>query len=503
MLQKITALLKIDKSRTEKLKKSVTNIGKAIEDYFFLRGINIKKVWIPATTAVLCGTVLFFGANAVKVNAVDSLPIVEQNLIGAYAVYYRGEHIGIVENKNQTDAILKSIQKDFEEQYHMETMLNENIEIEKIMTESRFLSNLSDIKKIIASNIDVKVKAAVLQIDGQDIAVLKNEDSVEWVLKKVKEPYEKEAQEKGSDLKDIAFEEDVEIKYSYVDYSMIEDEDEVYKKLLGETEEKQTYIVQEGDTLWDISRAYNMTVEEVLLANPSVKETDVLKIGMELNMIVPEKQLNVVTVEEIRYTEEIPFETETQKSNSMYTNQTKIVQEGQKGEQEVVAKVKKYNGVEKEREIVSKTIIKEPVNKVVMVGTKSPISNIVASRGNGTFAWPTQGSISSRFGTRWGRLHAGVDIANSKGTPIYAAASGTVTFAGSSGNYGKLVKISHGNGLETRYAHMSSIVVSKGRSVKKGQLIGYMGSTGNSTGSHLHFEVRVNGKAVNPLQYLK
>lgn len=507
MMQKITALLKVDKDRIEKLKQSIKqsikNIRKPIEDYFFLRGITIKKVWIPTAAVFLCGTVSLLGANAVKVDAVDSLPVAEQNLIEACAVYYRGEHIGIVENKKQTDMVLKSIQEDFEEQYHMETMLNENVEIEEIMTESRFLSNLKDIKKIIASSIDVKVKAAVLQIDGEDVAVLKNEDSANWVLEKIKEPYEKAVEEKGNDLKDIAFEENIDIKYSYVNYSAIEDEGEVYKKLIGETEEKQIYTVQEGDTLWDIARAHNMTVEEILLANSSMKETDVLKIGMELNLIVPEKMLNVVTVEEIQYTEEIPFETETQKSNSMYTNQSKVVQEGQKGEQLVVAKVKKYNGIEKEREIVSKTVTKEPVNKIVMKGTKTPPSNIVASRGSGTFIWPTNGRISSKFGTRWGRLHAGIDIANSKGTPIYAAASGTVTFSGYSGNYGKMVKISHGNGLETRYAHMSSIAVSKGSSVKKGQLIGYMGSTGNSTGSHLHFEVRVNGKAVNPLNYLK
>lgn len=501
MIQKITALLK-DKSRIEKLKKPVANIKKSIEDYFFLRGVTIKKIWIPTAAVVLCGTVFLLGTNAVKVDAVDSIPVAEENLIEAYAVYYRGEHIGIVENKDQADAILNSIQQDFQEQYRMETMLNENIEVEKIMTESRFLSNLTDIKKIVASSIDVKVKAAVLQIDGKDIAVLKDEDSIQRVLERVKEPYKKAIEEEGNALKDIAFEENVEIKYSYVNYSAIENEEEVYKKLIGETEEKQIYTVQEGDTLWDIARAHDMTVEEILQAN-SMKETDLLKIGMELNLVVPEKQLNVVTVEEIRYTEEIPFETETQKSDSLYTDQTKVVQEGQKGEREIVAKIKRYNGVEKEREIVSETVTKEPVNKVVMKGTKSRPSKVVASRGSGTFIWPTRGRISSRFGQRWGRLHAGIDIANSKGTPIYAAASGTVTFAGYSGSYGKLVKISHGNGLETRYGHMSSIAVSSGSKVKQGQLIGYMGSTGRSTGSHLHFEVRVNGKAVNPLKYLK
>jgi murein DD-endopeptidase MepM/ murein hydrolase activator NlpD len=116
--------------------------------------------------------------------------------------------------------------------------------------------------------------------------------------------------------------------------------------------------------------------------------------------------------------------------------------------------------------------------------------------------WPTRGTITSNFGRRWGRLHKGIDIANRKGTPIYAADSGVVTFSGRSGGYGNLVKISHG-GLLTYYGHLSSRSVSVGQNVKRGQLIGYMGSTGNSTGSHLHFEVRVNGTAVNPRRYLK
>ena len=120
----------------------------------------------------------------------------------------------------------------------------------------------------------------------------------------------------------------------------------------------------------------------------------------------------------------------------------------------------------------------------------------------GRLAWPTKGRITSRFGRRWGRLHKGIDIANSKGTPIYAADSGTVTFAGRQGGYGRMVKISHGGGLTTLYAHMSSIKVKSGQKVSKGQVIGYMGSTGNSTGPHLHFEVRVNDNPKNPLKYL-
>jgi murein DD-endopeptidase MepM/ murein hydrolase activator NlpD len=110
--------------------------------------------------------------------------------------------------------------------------------------------------------------------------------------------------------------------------------------------------------------------------------------------------------------------------------------------------------------------------------------------------------VSSSFGRRWGRSHNSVDIANSIGTPVYAAEPGKVIFSGRSSGYGNLIKISHGGGLVTYYGHLNSRAVSSGQSVDRGQLIGYMGNTGNSTGPHLHFEVRVNDSPKNPMKYL-
>jgi len=115
--------------------------------------------------------------------------------------------------------------------------------------------------------------------------------------------------------------------------------------------------------------------------------------------------------------------------------------------------------------------------------------------------WPVNGPVVSPFGMRWGRLHAGIDIAVPYGTPIHAAASGTVIFAGWMGGYGNFVIIDHGGGLSTGYAHQSSIAVGGG-SVSQGQVIGYVGCTGHCFGPHLHFEVRVNGTPVDPLGYL-
>jgi murein DD-endopeptidase MepM/ murein hydrolase activator NlpD len=118
------------------------------------------------------------------------------------------------------------------------------------------------------------------------------------------------------------------------------------------------------------------------------------------------------------------------------------------------------------------------------------------------FIWPVNGPVVSGFGMRWGRLHAGIDIAVGSGTPIHAAASGRVVYSGWMDGYGNLVAIDHGRGISTAYGHQSSIAVGNGQTVSQGQVIGYVGCTGHCFGPHLHFEVRINGSPVDPLGYL-
>jgi murein DD-endopeptidase MepM/ murein hydrolase activator NlpD len=129
----------------------------------------------------------------------------------------------------------------------------------------------------------------------------------------------------------------------------------------------------------------------------------------------------------------------------------------------------------------------------------APTDNVPSSKG---LIWPVNGPVTSPFGMRWGRMHTGIDIGVPYGTPIHAAASGTVVLAGWEGGYGNFTCIDHGGGLATCYAHQSSIGVSVGQHVTQGQVTGAVGSTGHSFGPHLHFEVRINGTPVDPLGYL-
>ena len=129
----------------------------------------------------------------------------------------------------------------------------------------------------------------------------------------------------------------------------------------------------------------------------------------------------------------------------------------------------------------------------------SPVRSQVSTSG---YIWPAHGVLTSSFGWRWGRLHEGIDIAVGNGTSVVAAASGTVIVAGWMGGYGNLVVVDHGNGVSTAYGHNTGVAVSVGQAVAQGQLIAYSGNTGNSTGPHIHFEIRINGAPTDPLGYL-
>ena len=157
------------------------------------------------------------------------------------------------------------------------------------------------------------------------------------------------------------------------------------------------------------------------------------------------------------------------------------------------------NGIETKREVLQESIIKAPVTQVEYIGTKELPSPV----GSGILSMPTSGSLSSRFGSRWGKQHQGIDLGAPLGTPIYAADNGIVIYSQyNDGGYGYMVQIDHGNGLKTYYAHCNELLVNTGDIVAKGDIIAEVGNTGRSTGPHLHFEVRRGDVPIDPLEYL-
>ena len=212
----------------------------------------------------------------------------------------------------------------------------------------------------------------------------------------------------------------------------------------------------------------------------------------------------MTVVQQERYVQDLQYDIVYTDDSSMYQGDTKITSAGSYGKADVVASVTYVNGEEVERTVLSSVTLREPVTEQQLRGTKERPSWYPT----GTFRWPCTGRVTSTFGGRrspggiGSTNHKGIDIANRKGTPIYAADGGTVTYAGWMSGYGYLVRIDHHNGYVTYYGHNSSLLVSSGQHVYKGQQIAKMGSTGNSTGNHCHFEVRLNGVPKNPLNYI-
>ncbi|MBQ8550439.1 MAG: peptidoglycan DD-metalloendopeptidase family protein [Clostridia bacterium] len=215
--------------------------------------------------------------------------------------------------------------------------------------------------------------------------------------------------------------------------------------------------------------------------------------------------ISVKTVATKSYVDEIPFEKEQTESDSYLKGYVKVTSKGVKGEADVTAKITCINGVETEREVLESTTLKEPVAQKEIVGTASvsKTSNTQYASSNSQFMWPLRKSVR-QFITSYmgdGRGHKGIDIACNKGNDILAAMGGTVVYAHYRSDYGNFVVIDHGNSYRTVYAHASKLLVSKGQVVEKGDVIALVGSTGQSTGNHLHFEIRINDRAVNPLSY--
>lgn len=248
-----------------------------------------------------------------------------------------------------------------------------------------------------------------------------------------------------------------------------------------------------------------MLTKEVLAGNPGMDEDTTIKVGEKLNIVKVEPYLTVVSKGIYTGTETIPFDVTTKTDYSLPSGTSVITKEGKDGSKSVTYSYVQENGKNIEKNVLEETILEKPVTQVVAKGPTYASTNVALSRGTGKvsgLSWPLRGGLTSYYGYRWGSFHTGLDIDGDTGEPFVAAASGTVSAAGTSGGYGKMIIIDHGNGVATRYAHASKLNVSVGQKVEKGETIGLVGSTGNSTGSHLHFEVIINGSTVNPLNYL-
>ncbi len=352
-------------------------------------------------------------------------------------------------------------------------------------------------EEALSEEVGMVTSAYCLYVDGERIGATPYKGALEQLLEQI----QLSATNEGTIS--VSFAENVEVKEEFVATDSLMNLGFLAETLYSTKTAEVTYTVAKGDTWSEIAEDHGLTSKELESLNPGY-DIDKLQIGEILTMSASVPYLTMTVVQQERYVDNVAFDVEYTDSADIYVGDYRVTSAGQYGAADTVANVTYINGQETERTVLSSVTLREPVTEHRLQGTKpKPIT-----AASGTFRWPTTGRISSRFGGRsspggiGSTNHKGIDIAVPYRTPIYAADGGTVTYAGWMGGYGYLVQIDHGNGYVTRYGHNSSLTVSVGQKVYKGQQIARAGSTGNSTGNHCHFEVRYNGVAKNPLNYL-
>lgn len=340
------------------------------------------------------------------------------------------------------------------------------------------------------------VNAWVISVNGQEVVAVASQPEAEQAIEEIQNEYKETVLKEAATIEQLHILESIDFVPKRVVAEEIRTKDEAKEILRYGTDKRIFYTVQRGDTLWDIAVQRGLTVEELVSANPGI-DPELLQPGQQLSMTVNEPYVHLESTEVQVYTARIPFPEEVVEDPELWPWQVKVIKPGQYGKKEVTVRIHRQNGQEVGREVVQTRILKDPVKQVRVQGAR-----MAPKLGTGQFYWPVKGTITDRFGWTGSRYHTGLDIAAPTGTPVYAADSGTVVYAGRRGRYGLLLEIDHGEGkVVTWYGHLSGFAVKLGDQVERGQVIGYVGNTGYSTGPHLHFEVRIDGRWENPLKF--
>lgn len=472
---------------------------------------------------ILIGIIVFFIGVKKKVEGIPN------NL---YRVYLNGNTIGLIESKQDFLDLIDREQTEIKEKYKVDKVYPPNgLDIQEVITYDNNISDVENIYNEIKNKEPFTISGYTVTINYKEekadsenkenvenkepvkINVLKKQDFVDGFyntiaafigserLDKYKNDTQLEIVDTGSTIDNIYWNEDIKIKESYLsteDYIYTNSSDISKYLLFGTLEEGNKYTVRDGDNVRSIAETNNLNVDEFLVANPEfVSENALLTPGQVVNTTLINPIVNIVYEEEKIEDVEVPFETEYQDDENAYQGNNETLQEGENGETRVTEKIQYVNGEIQGLYITSKTELVPAVNKIVKRGTKVASTsskyefyNIGFS--NDTWSWPTITPyvITSRFEWRWGKMHQGIDISGcGYGSPIYVAGDGVVVETGYHSSMGNYVYVAHGNDMYTQYMHLAAISVTAGQTLNRGAQVGTMGSTGFSTGTHLHLGV--------------
>ena len=437
-----------------------------------------------------------------------------------YRIYINDEVVGLINNKEEYDTFIENHMKELLQQYPDQVIYaptNVRVEEEVTLLPVDSIDNQAVLSQV-AEKADFKTSTNVVTIGEQKFAV-KDTAVVESTLMDLMKYYTgtenlakimdtenpiQALSETGSQYIGAKVVEPVKVESSYAAPDEVLTTDQMRRMMLyGQKEPQQTVTFGEDSSLWYIARDYGLTEEELILLNPQVEG---LKwgelLGMELDVTPLNPIIHVQTEQEKVNVAPISYETEYIDDETMLKGQTKVTQTGQNGEFLTRTKVEYVNGEQTNSTVVEETQLSEPVKEVIIRGTK-----VVSGVGTGNWVWPTT-SRNVTCGYLCYSGHYAIDISASTGQSVYAADNGVVVSASYNAAYGNVILINHKNGYYTRYAHLNSMNVKAGDIVEAGQLIGGAGNTGNSTGTHLHFEIRTNtgsqpSYAPNPLDFYK
>lgn len=403
-----------------------------------------------------------------------------------------GKSIGFVDSRADYNENRMLVEQRVSEILERPYTINQDVRFKLKIAPREKLLTANELRNMFYSQVTEMCELFVLTVDGEIVGASRDSQSLQNILDTLL------GVNQAGNIKS-EFMRKVAIEKKYVDASYLRSPDEIMSKLTSSIREECCHTIAPGETLDQIARDNGITKADLIALNPGINPNRLVA-GKR---VVTSRKLAFLPVKKIvrmEKNEQIPFETKNVDSAALYKGKTQVQVAGVAGQAKHVIDVEYLDNQEISRKTVSYTVLKQPVTKVLLVGTKTPPRTVAT----GTFRRPVSGGyVSSSYGYRGREFHTGVDIALAYGSKVVAADGGTVSFAGWKGNYGKLVIINHGNGMQTYYAHNSSLLVKAGQKVAKGEQIAKVGSTGRSSGPHCHFEVRVNGRHVNPWRYIK
>ena len=404
-----------------------------------------------------------------------------------------GETVGYIMDRHEYDEMVNAVEDRVEDVLKRPYALNSKINFQLGIIERGKILSAGEIEDILFEQATEVASSFVLTVDGEVVGANDNKEQLQGLLDEKLSVYSKD------DPNTVAnFVRDVRITQKLIDSAYIRPIDDIKGQLNGNVTEESYRTVKAGDSFSKIAQENGLSMAALQALNPTVTPNK-LTVGQKLVVSEEIPLLSVKILKRVTYQQSIPYETITQNDDTIYKGTRKTKTAGVNGTADVVADVEYIDNREVKRDVISYKVVSEPKAAVVLVGTKTP----PAKAASGKFRRPASGIVTSYYGYRRGGFHKGVDIASATGTPVVAADGGVVTYAGwKSNGFGNLVIIDHQNGYVTYYGHNSRILVRSGQKVAKGEQIAKMGSTGNSSGPHCHFEMYHNGRLVNPWPYI-